>query len=158
MRFLFITWFREKIKNIPKMYNYVAYRIVEFNEHSGYYGIQCVNTSIVIYLHKYELMSNIYILERLHPIQTCYLGLMYNDHQMLNLEKLSLKSRYGKYILYGQTRNFDICLIDKNKNSLMTIPCDLLIDLSILNELDSIQSLYIGIMMGRSFRKDMYNV
>ena len=40
----------------------------------------------------------------------------------------------------------------------MTIPCDLLIDLPILNELDSIQSLYIGIMMGRSFRKDMYNV
>ncbi len=152
-----------RLKNYIAQYkllhnNYVHYRIVDFENKNANYKVQCINTKVFLHFTATELMMDLYILERLHPIQSCYLGLKHANDNFIDFNNIWLKSRYGKYKLQSQMRNLDIEVVKIRNNEALFFSLEEIIQTALIKNFDSIQALYLGIMMGKKINRiEPYN-
>lgn len=137
----------------------IFYKIVDCINESEYI-LQCVNTKAIFKSSIISIVYDIDILRGLHPVQSCYVGIEYATQLKQSSEtaekKISLKkifdlsvSRYGLYSIYYQKRNGEVCFVEKNtKNEIIMDPRDIALSEELIQEFDSMQSFYIGILAG----------
>lgn len=140
----------------PTRASFIFYKIVDTIKEN--YIIQCINTKATISASISDIVNDCQFLYALHPAQACYIGIKYAEKS--NRLKLSINhlkfnarmqdiSRYGKYALYSQERKKKFTFIDKENQTKFTMNAqDIASSDDIINEFDSIQAFYIGLMAG----------
>lgn len=140
--------------------NFIFYKIVDSLEENKYV-LQCKNTKAIINLKLEEIVFDLDILHRLHPAQSCYIGIEYSKYikflssqveiQKRNKEKFRTHDifRYGNYRLISQDRQGDICFLNvKTNEEFIMDPRDIALSEELINEFDAAQSFYIGLLTG----------
>ena len=154
-----MSFVQHKNNNQDKRSNYIFYKIVD--QQKDEYALQCINTKAVVYSKIEDIVFDIDILHGLHPIQACYVGIEYakflekndapielKDRQKNKLDKCSV-FRYGRYELRYQNRKGNVLFVDcvSEENFLMD-PRDVALSEEIIQEFDSAQAFYIGLLAG----------
>lgn len=140
-------------KDEDKKFNYIHYKIIDYDEQKSKYRLQCINTSATFQASLFEILDDDSIIKGLHPVQACYVGLQYADsNRIYPLQKSSLsmdQKRYGRFCIKSQDRNNNICIYDEIKEIEFTMdPRDIALSEPILIGLDAIHSFFIGIFAG----------
>jgi hypothetical protein len=143
-----------------KRSNYIFYKIVDSTSDEEY-ALQCINTSAIFQAKIIDIVFDIDILHRLHPIQACYIGIEYAkylkkiDHpsalQNTQNQKLNKYSvyRYGSYSLCYQDRKGNLCFISQKTNEEFIMdPRDIALSEELIQEFDAAQAFYIGLLPG----------
>ena len=146
-------------RSITLQSKYIIYRIV--NSTNTKYIVQCIGTNSIFHLQFDDIVSNIDILNGLHPIQACNLGIQYAKYlaqSQLPLEEQKLKvnqfnqtllHRYGNYKLRSQDRHGNICFLDiQKKEQVILTPQEIVDSKAIIKQFDANHAFYIGIAAG----------
>jgi len=143
-----------KFKDVKS--NYIFYKIVDLND--GVFALQCINTSALFYAKITDIIYDTDILYRLHPIQSCFIGIEYANYIKshnpdLNISNKKMEpyslSRYGCYNLSYQNRNGDLIFINNNTNEQFIMdPRDIALCEELITEFDATQAFYIGLSAG----------
>lgn len=146
--------------SINEKSNYIYYKIVDFIKNEKY-ALQCINTSAIFYASISEIVLDTDILYALHPIQACYIGIEYARHiKKHNFQKTVQKNknykinsypgcRYGKYNLYSQDRQGNLCFINITTHHEVIMDArDIALSEELISEFDASQAFYIGLQAG----------
>jgi hypothetical protein len=141
--------------------NYVFYKIVDFTQENKMYSLRCINTYAIFHAKIMDIVYDTCILQGLHPIQACYIGIEYakylkkiniqNNTETKKNEKMNgyFVCRYGNYSLIYQDRKGDICFVCKKTGERYLMdPRDIALSEEIISEFDAAQSFHIGLCAG----------
>lgn len=143
-----------------KKSNHIFYKIVG-SINDGEFTLQCVNTSAIFYAKITDIVFDTDILDGLHPIQSCFIGIEYAKHIKkyepyskaikANNQKMNQYSlnRYGCYSLCYQNRNGELCFINNITNEKFIMDArDIALSEELITEFDATQTFYIGLLAG----------
>lgn len=152
-----------------RMAECVLFKIVDLNEKTGKYTLQCLETSGVIITDLYGIILDIRILHGLHPIQACYIGIEYVtrlDSQQATQQPSKIKhkkhrpvcafpaSRYGQYELLATNRKNNILFTKRNDSAVSTMdPRDIALSDKLISQFDAAQAYYIGLLAGEKMQQ-----
>ncbi len=148
-------------KNDESRLSYIFYKIVDFDKHKQKYLLQCINTFGTFKATLAQLINDLDIIDGLHPLQACYLGLEYSK-QNREIPRLNLKQtnssreihRYGRFQLLFQDRVGDLGFIDHTLNQQHIMdPRDIALSEDLIQEFDAAEAFHIGIFAGLKLNK-----
>ena len=141
--------------------DFIIYKIVDsyLEKNKEHYKIQCINTKALFHATLEEIIFDQTILNGLHPIQGCYIGIEYaktsktqttfhekKQNSILNTYNIC---RYGKNTLLYQDRKGLLVFKCKNKDQTHLMdPREIALSKALIEEFDAIQAFYIGVLAG----------
>lgn len=149
------------------MSKYIYYKIVDnyYKERDFFCKIQCINTHAVFDIKMIDIVFDADILEGLHPIQSCYIGIEYAQHESNNIEgaykhsnnmMACMVNRYGKYKIHMMNRGGKITVLEnENKIEYLMDPRDIVLTKDLIKEFDSTQAFYIGMWAGAKIKSSL---
>lgn len=141
---------------IPKMQDFVFYKIIDYDENLYQCFLQCINTSQMFRASLVDIINDFDILYGLHPIQACFVGMEYAKYlrKKQNLsenKKISPKvsqcgqSRYGRYsILYYKKNGYFVLLCKESGRELTESAYNLAFSKEWMQDFDANEAFYIG--------------
>lgn len=152
MKSLAARLLRRIIKHLPSNKGkYIFYKIVDKSH--NLYTIQCINTKAIFNISLVNLAHDIDLLQALHPVQACYLGIEYSKYIKTGKSKLKTGfesfsshslSRYGRFIVNFQDRNNYIGFTDKFTNETYLKHSSEIAFSSLIHEFDANDAFLIG--------------
>lgn len=140
--------------------NFIFYKIVD-SINDNKFTLQCINTSALFYANISDIVFDSYILQGLHPVQSCFIGIEYAKYikkyetnlknSRINNQKMNQYSlnRYGYYSLCYQHRNGELCFVNNYTNEQFAMdPRDIALTEELITEFDATQAFYIGLLAG----------
>lgn len=170
---VWIPQFRKTLSNLlyknsikPSSSDFVLYKIVDsyIKADKEYFKIQCICTKAILDLTIQGIVYDLAILHGLHPLQASFIGIEYakilkKDFVSSKLQDSSKNapsqpsiSRYGKNNLLYQNRSGFLGFEDiySGQQHLMD-PRDIVLSQELIEDFDSSQAFYIGILAGFKF-------
>lgn len=147
----------------------VFFKIVDVNK-KNQYTLQCANSKSIFYANILEIVLDTDILHRLHPLQSCFIGLEYAKYIKNNKKNFkkywrtptaSSKITENEEILQlkYQNRKGDICYFDKYTNEEFIIsPKDLAFSNNLIKKFHAEQAFYIGVCAGFQIHNHSENI
>lgn len=138
---------------------YIFFKIVDRGKKDRY-TLQCVHSKSIFHAHILEIIFDADILYRLHPLQSCFIGIEYAKYlkknkkaapkHWENLSRISAKTESrGQLQLKYQNRKGDICYFDEDKNAEFIMnPKDIAFSSHLIKKFHAEQAFYIGICAG----------
>lgn len=143
--------------------DFIFYKIVNFNDKTNKYALQCINTKAIFHLNIKEIILDADILYGLHPVQSCFVGI---EHaiEIKNKPNASINyghkikpytvNRYGTYNLIYQDREKNLCFEDVySKKTFSQDAIDIALTEHIISKFDAIQAFYVGLQAGLKMNK-----
>lgn len=143
--------------------NFVYYKIIDETKKDRFV-LQCINSKSIFHAEILEIVFNHNILYRLHPLQSCFIGIEYSKHIKNNkiqkiISSLNPNQNYGTLNLKYRDRKGDICYVDKDTNEEFTIcPKKLAFSDKIITKFSADQAFYIGLYAGLKMQNHPSNV
>lgn len=162
----FMSYIRKARMNNPDARSaHIFYKLVDIIGDDEYI-IQCINTKATFIASISDIVFDKEILNGLHPLQSCYIGIEYAKHlewasanhllvaESSKKHKEPLVSRYGRYLICYQNRKGDVCFVDQrtNREQLMD-PCVMVFTEALIGEFDAAQAFHLGIFAGLKLKK-----
>lgn len=159
---IFSLFFNKSVseKSVDNRYSYIFYRIIDFNNESDTYLIQCINTKAVFQAKLYQIVCDLDILYGLDPLQACFIGIEFakfirrneNNNEIVKLKKVQAflpESRYGSYEIHYLNRKGDLFFTNKKtKEEFLMNPKDISLSKKLIEEFDASHSYFIGLQAG----------
>lgn len=144
-------------------HNNVFYKIVASESINGKerYKIQCINTNAIFQMGICEIINDMEILQHLHPVQACYVGIEYaknpfpitEDIFLKNIKKGGSLHERSTFHLKHQDREGKICFIDRRSDQeFLMDPKDIALSKELIEKFSSKQAFRIGIMAGQKIQ------
>ena len=141
---------------------YVFYKIVDTDFDCGYV-LQCINTKSHFNVSISDLVFDLDLLYRLHPVQACYIGLQYAAFIKNHEQKSKITSyqkndssvfEYGILKIKYQIRNGDICYVNTNTlDEFIMKPRDIAYEESLIDKFHAEHAFFIGFQAGIQINK-----
>lgn len=148
---------REQLSKFSNRHTkYIFYRIIDVNQSMKKYTLQCINTCSIFYASLADIVSDKNIIYRLHPIQTCYMGIEYAN-RLKEIEAISIPRSHpdiknffrGTYHLCYQDRKRNVCFVNRQtKEEFIMDPRDIVLSEALIGEFDTVQTFHIGLLAG----------
>jgi hypothetical protein len=138
---------------------YVFFKIVDVNK-KNVYTLQCVNSKSNFQANILEIILDAHILNGLHPLQSCFIGIEYAKYlknnkvtppciKQTNITNTRVTQKDSQLKIRYQTRRGEICYIDQNTNEeFITYPKDIAFSKNIIEKFHAEQAFYIGVCTG----------
>lgn len=141
---------------------YVFYKIVDTDCECGYI-LQCINTKSHFNVSISDLVFDLDLLYRLHPVQACYIGLQYafyiKKHEQTSKITTYKKNNssvfeYGVLKIQYQIRNGDICYINTTTlDEFIMSPREIAYEENLIDKFHAEHAFYIGFQAGLEINK-----
>ena len=155
----FLKWLHKETNPNKR---FIFYKLVDFSTDNHHFTLQCINTNRLFYATVAEIMRDVDILYALHPVQACYIGVIYRQSPTYladniapipqSEKKLSRYqySRYGQYKISYQTQKSIIGFVCKKTNQEFSMDArDLALSEQLICEFDAIDAFLIGQEAGK---------
>jgi len=141
----------------------IFYRIIDLDQSTQTYTLQCVNTRAIFFANIADIIFDKNIIYRLHPIQTCYMGIEYD--KVLEKKSLSIPKNYPNtkdpftnfsktYRLCSQDRKNNVCFINHHtKEEFIMDPRDIVLSEAVIEAFDSAEAFHIGLLAGLKIKE-----